>query len=109
MVVLEFVVRRSLAEKDDTLSGLYDGNPERRTTRPTAELLLNAFDDITLAIRFNPAGDIVDKSLTLLSELQTQILRLLGLSPHIYDRLTGIPVMWPVSRGELCPASAPVG
>ena len=109
MVVLEFVVRRSLAEKDDTLSGLYDGNPKRRTTRPTAELLLNAFDDITLAIRFNPAGDIVDKSLTLLSELQTQILRLLGLSPHIYDRLTGIPVMWPVSRGELCPASAPVG
>jgi transposase len=109
MVILEFDVRRSLTEEDDTLSGLYDGNPKRRTARPTAELLLKAFDDITLAIRFNPAGEIVDKSLTLLNELQTQILRLLGLSSHIYDRLTGIPVRWPVSQGEVCPVSIPVG
>jgi transposase len=109
MVILEFEVRRALAEEDETLSGLYDGNPKRRTARPTAELLLKAFDGITLAIRFNSVGEIVDKSLTLLSDLQTQILGLLGLSPHIYDRLTGIPVMWPVSQGEVRPANVAVG
>jgi transposase len=109
MVILEFGVRRALAEEDETLSGLYDGNPKRRTARPTAELLLNAFDDITLAICFNSVGEIVDKSLTLLNELQTQILSLLGLSSHVYACLTGIPVRWPVSQAEVCPASIPVG
>ena len=109
MVILEFDVRRSLAEEDDTLSGLYDGNPKRSTARPTAELILKAFDDITLAIFFNPVGEIVDKSLTLLNELQTQILNLLGLSSHIYKRLTGIPVKWPMSHSKVSSATIPVG
>ena len=109
MVILEFDVRRSLEEEDDTLSGLYDGNPKRSTARPTAELLLNAFDDITLAIFFNPVGEIVDKSLTLLNELQTQILNLLGLSSHIYECLVGIPVKWPVSHSKASSVTIPVG
>jgi transposase len=109
MVILEFDVRRSLAEEDDTLSGLYDGNPKRSTARPTAELILKAFDDITLAICFNPVGEIVDKSLTLLNKLQTQILNLLGLSSHIYERLTGIPVKWPVSHSKASSTTIPVG
>jgi len=36
LVTLEFVVRRALAEQQRTLSGLYAGNPKRRTARPTA-------------------------------------------------------------------------
>jgi transposase len=109
MVILEFDVRCSLQEEDDTLSGLYAGNPKRSTARPTAESILKAFDDITLAIFFNPVGEIVDKSLTLLNELQTQILRLLGLSSHIYVCLTGIPVKWPVSQIKACLATIPAG
>ncbi len=109
MVILEFDVRRSLAEEDDTLSGLYDGNPKRSTARPTAESILKAFDDITLAIFFNPVGEIVDKSLTLLNELQTQILNLLGLPSHIYVCLTGIPVNWPVSHSKVSSATIPAG
>jgi transposase len=105
MVIIEFVVRRSLAEQQETVSGLYDGNPKRRTARPSADLLLAAFQDITLAIRFNSAQEITDTYLTPLSDLQVQILALLGLSPSIYERLTGIPVVWPWSQAEVCPAS----
>lgn len=105
LVIIEFVVRRSLAEAQETLRGLYAGNPKRRTARPTAELLLDAFDEITLIIRFNQVGEIVEKYLTPLNELQRQILGLLGLSSDIYDCLTGIPVAWPVAQGEVRPAS----
>jgi transposase len=105
MVIIEFVVRRSLAEQQETLNGLYDGNPKRRTARPSADLLLAAFQDITLAIRFNSAQEITDTYLTPLSDLQVQILALLGLSPSIYERLTSIPVAWPWSQDEVCPAS----
>ncbi len=117
LVIIEFVVRRSLAKAQETrcpelvegLSGLYAGNPKRRTARPTAGLLLDAFDEITLIIRFNQVGEIVEKYLTPLNELQRRILRLLGLSSDIYDGLTGIPVAWPVAQGEACPASILAG
>jgi len=119
LVIIEFVVRRSLAAEREpaALSGLYAGNPKRRTARPTAELLLDAFDDLTLIIRFKPGGEIEDASLTPLSALQVRILELLGLSPAIYDCLTGIPVAWPRAqacpersrRGELRPARVLVG
>ena len=109
MVIIEFVVRRSLAEEDETLSGLYDGNPKRRTARPTAELLMNAFDDITLSIRLNQAGEIVEQYLTPLNDVQVRILELLDLSPDIYSCLTGIPVAWPLSQDEVRPVSILVG
>lgn len=109
LVIIEFVVRRSLAEEQETLSGLYAGNPKRCTARPTAELLLDAFDDITLIARFNRVGEIEEKYLTPLNELQRRILRLLGLSSDIYDCLTSIPVAWPVTQGEMHPASILAG
>ena len=109
MVIIEFVVRRSLAEEQGTLSGLYDGNPKRCTARPTAELLLEAFDDITLSIRFDRGGEIVEQYLTPLNDLQVRILRLLGLSPNLYECLTGIPVAWPLPQGEVRPANILLG
>jgi hypothetical protein len=46
--LMEFVVRRQLTQSQQSLSGLYSGNPKRMTNRPTAEQLLTAFDDLTL-------------------------------------------------------------
>ena len=46
--LMEFVVRRQLAAEQQSLAGLYDGNPQRTTQRPTAERLLEAFRGITL-------------------------------------------------------------
>ena len=48
LTLLEFVVRRQLAQQHEPLQGLYAGNPQRSTTQPTAERLLQALDDITL-------------------------------------------------------------
>src|SRR6266699_891312 len=50
LTLLEFVGRRQLATAGAKLAGLYAGNPQRETDRPTAERLLEAFQDITLTI-----------------------------------------------------------
>src|SRR2546423_342952 len=48
VTLLEFVVRRQVAAAGAKLAGLYAGNSKRETGRPTAERLLEAFQDITL-------------------------------------------------------------
>jgi hypothetical protein len=86
LIVFEFVVRRSLAEKNETLSGIYDGNPKRCTARPSAELLLQAFEDITLTTLWR--GDCLENQLlTPLNELQVRILALLNFPITIYTQL----------------------
>ncbi len=86
-----------------SLCGLYDGNPGRQTSRPIAELLLDAFDDITLSLRLNQVGEIVAQYLTPLNQGQIRILELLDLSPDIYYSLTGIPLSLPLFQSEMCP------
>jgi len=51
---LAFVGRRQLAAEWVKLVGLYADNPKRETDRPTAERLLEAFQDITLTIIKGP-------------------------------------------------------
>ncbi len=101
MIIIEFVVRRSLAERGEALSGLYAGNPKRRTVHPTAELLMNAFENITLHIRRSQSGDIVERFLTPLDDVQIRILDLLGLSPDTFRCLTSIPVGLPLSQRKV--------
>ena len=50
LTLVEFVVRRRLAAAGETLSGLYAGNAKRETARPTAERLLEAFQEVTLTM-----------------------------------------------------------
>ena len=50
LTLLEFQVRSSLKENQEKLVGLYTGNPKRETARPTAELILAAFKEITLVL-----------------------------------------------------------
>jgi hypothetical protein len=83
--LFEFVVRRRLA--GTKLAGVYPGNRTRATARPSAELLLEAFKDIDLIMI--PAEQGTARHLTPLSEVQQNILALLGLSPVIYTRLAG--------------------
>jgi transposase len=85
LTLVEFMVRRELAKQGEMLAGLYAGNPKRSTSRPTAEALLQAFDNITLSV-IN-LGEQVHRHVTPLSTLQTKILTLLGFSSTIYDRL----------------------
>ena len=85
LTLVEFVVRRQLAAQEETLSGLYAGNPKRETARPTAERLLEAFRDATLTVIEIVGG--ICRHLTALSPLQERILELLGFSSRVYRRL----------------------
>jgi len=85
LTLLEFGVRQALAQRNEKLAGLYAGNPKRSTSRPTAETLLKAFDNITLSVI--DLGDRVYRHVTSLSAAQTKIMALLGFSASIYDRL----------------------
>lgn len=87
LTVLEYAVRRSLAQEGEALAGLYAGNPKRTTSRPTSERLLEAFQEITLTIITEPHQ--MRRHLTTLSALQQGILTLLDFTPDIYTKLCG--------------------
>jgi transposase len=85
LTLLEFTVRRGLAAEDAGLTGLYAGNAKRKTARPTAERLLEAFDEVTLTVI--EIGSQVYRHVTALSPVQERILELLGFSSRLYARL----------------------
>jgi transposase len=87
MTILEFLVRRSLAEQEDELSGIYAGNPKRKTAKPTATLLLLAFTNIYLQTIILD-GQVVHQHITPLNSVQLRILQLLNLPPTLYQNLT---------------------
>jgi transposase len=85
LTLVEFGVRRQLAAEEATLAGLYAGNAKRETARPTAERLLEAFQEVTLMVV--ERSHRVYRYLTALSPLQERILELLGFSSRVYTRL----------------------
>jgi transposase len=86
LTLLEFVVRRQLEKEGNPLKGLYAGNPQRATARPTAEAILRAFRGISLVVE-EVDGQVI-RRLTPLSPLQKRLLRLLSVPTKIYLRLT---------------------
>jgi transposase len=86
--LIEYVVRRSLAEKKEAVSGLYCGNPKKSTDKPTYEKILKAFSNISLTIFKTENG--VEKQLIPLNQTQTEILRHLGMEVTIYTDLEKI-------------------
>ncbi len=85
MTLLEGVVRQRLREQQMDLSGLFAGNPTRRSSQPTTERLLEVFSEVTLTIVRAPG--FAQRHVTPLSPLQHQILILLGFSPAVYLQL----------------------
>jgi len=88
LTLLEYVVRRQLAAQGETLAGLYAGNTQRKTARPTAERLLEAFQEMTLTLVEGATQTY--QHLTELNPLQGRILELLGFSSHVYTRLCAV-------------------
>src|SRR2546428_886938 len=85
LTLVECVGRRQLATEGAKLAGLYAGNPKRETDRPTAERVLEAFQDITLTILKGPQQ--TDRHMMALSPLQQRVLEILGFSSALYTRL----------------------
>jgi transposase len=90
LTLLEFVGRRQLALEAVKMAGLYAGNPKRETARPTAERLLEAFQDITLTVIALPQQTF--RHVTPLSPIQLRILEMLGVAAAVYTRLEAISV-----------------
>jgi transposase len=85
LALLEYQVRRQLADTQQTLVGLYPGQATRATDQPTTERLLLAFKHITLiSVR---TGNQIKRHITSLSNVQKSILKLLGYPRNLYDQL----------------------
>lgn len=77
--LMEFIVRQALQQQAQSLSGLYDGNPKRKTDRPSAEQMLKAFCNLTLY--FLPDSTVF---ITPINQLQKQILSLMKIPESLY-------------------------
>ena len=85
IVLLEFRVRRELAQREEAIVGLNPASKNQATTTPTTERMLRAFGNITFSIV--KLGDTVHHHVSPLTPTQHHILSLLHLSVDIYLRL----------------------
>lgn len=85
LCLVEFAVREALREKAEKLDGIYPGNPKRATARPTTEMMLQAFEGISLVVSSFGGKDWFN--VTPLNAVQSRILDLLGFPSTIYQGL----------------------
>lgn len=92
LILIQMQVRQRLEQTKESISGLYEGQPTRTTSTPTAVRLLKAVarEEITLT-KIDIAGT-TQWHLTPLPELLNQLLGYLRLSPTLYTRLINISV-----------------
>ncbi len=87
LCLLEFSVRKAFSEQGGKLAGIYRGNPKRATANPTAEMMLKAFEWVSLTeVELDGAKH---RCLSPLSAVQERILELLDFPVTIYLALTG--------------------
>jgi transposase len=87
LTVLEFVLRRSLAQEQARLPNMHPENKHKSTDRPTAERILHAFAGVSLTIIEQATGEEILRRITPLSGVQEAILQRLGLGTHLYRQL----------------------
>lgn len=85
LTLIEFVVRKQLAEEGEALQGVYTGNRKRKTKTPRTETLLGVFKGIILTIIHDGKKEWVH--LNPLNPTQRRILQLLGMTEDIYTSL----------------------
>ena len=87
VTVTEFVRRRSLETAQARRPGFHPEHKHKRTDKPTAERILQAFAGISLTIIQHAAGEDMLRRLTPLSGVQEDILQRLGLGTALYGQL----------------------
>ncbi len=92
LTLIEAKTRDTLQQTQATLIGLYEGQPNRATERPTGLRLLRAFSraEVSRVGIQTPDGQ-WHWRLSPLSDLLIQILTLLGVSEHVYWQLGNSP------------------
>jgi len=89
LTLVEFLVRQALVKEQSEVTGLYDGNPKRKTKHPATERMLKALANLTLYCWQEEAQEVY--SLTPLSDLQKQLLNLMHVPETIYHALAPKP------------------
>jgi transposase len=84
LALVEYQARRTLAQDNRSLPGLYPGQPTRTTALPTTERLLRAFKTVSLTLVQKDTQ--IFYLLTPLSELQRSILHDLACPSNLYQR-----------------------
>jgi transposase len=87
LTVMEFVLRRSLAQDQACLPNMHPENKQKSTDRPTAERILQAFAGVSLTIIERATGEEILQRITPLSGVQEAILHRLGLGTNLYRQL----------------------
>ena len=87
LTVLEFVLRRSLAQDQARLPHVHPENKQKSTDRPTAERILHAFAGVSLTIIEHATGRKSCGGLRPCQGVQEAILQRLGLGTHLYRQL----------------------
>lgn len=84
--VIEYKVAKALKDKGEELKNVYEGNPKRGTSRPSATRIFNAFKFISISLIYSQKK--LDFAvMTKLEPVQKKILELLGLDHQIYTDL----------------------
>jgi transposase len=87
LTVMEFVLRRSLAQDQAGLPNMHPENKQKSTDKPTAERILQAFAGVSLTIIEHATGEEILRRITPLSGVQEAILQRLGLGTNLYRQL----------------------
>ena len=85
--LMEFTVAKNLKKNGEKLDKVYEGNPKRTTTTPTAKRLLKQFKGISIVIIRQQPDQPPQVRLTDLSENQLKIMQLMEHKPSIYNEL----------------------
>jgi transposase len=98
LTLVEWSVRERLRQEGSKLQGIYAGQPGRKTTRPSAELLLGAMKTISVSVvEVNGQAHAL---LSPLTDLQKRLLELWDLPPDLYEKVArGFPEP-PPNRSE---------
>lgn len=87
LTVIEMQVRRGLAKDQETVTGLYDGQPKRTTDRPTGKRILKAFAKAKITLTRVQMDTTTSWHITPLSPLHERFLEYLGLPSSLYTGL----------------------
>jgi transposase len=87
LTLFELRVRAGLAEAGEKLSGLYEGQPTRKTSRPTATRLLKTIARMQITLTRVESGAESQWHVSALPPLLLRILGLVDLSEDIYTAL----------------------
>ncbi len=84
--VIEYKIAKALQDQEEALEGLYEGNPKRKTNKPSAKRICRVFEGISIALIF-ANKKLMFAVMTELQPIHVKILKLLDIDPDVYRNL----------------------